>query len=135
MHLFHWLFSLFVLAHGLVHLLYLAWAQGKMLPEDGFEFTGESWLLTSPLGGQTTRPVGMLLFAASALLFVITGIGLAFRQGWSPNWLALSAVASTLVLILMWDGKLSDLDDKGGIGVLINIALLVALYVFKYPAF
>lgn len=133
--MFHWVYSLFVFLHGLVHLLYLAWSQGKMLPEEGFEFTGESWLLTGVLGQQATRSVGMVLFAVAALLFVVTGVGIALRQGWSPNWLAISAIVSSLVILLMWDGKLTALDDKGFVGVLINIALLVGFYVFKYPAF
>lgn len=133
--MFHWIYSLFIVLHGLVHLLYLAWSQGRLLPEEGFEFTGESWLFTNLLGPQTTRTLGMILFAVTALLFVAAGIGLATRQGWAPNWLAISAIVSSLVILVMWDGKLTALDQKGFIGALINIAIVVGIYIFKYPAF
>ena len=36
---------------------------------------------------------------------------------------------------IFWDGKLNDLDDKGGIGVLINLIILIALILFQWPAF
>jgi hypothetical protein len=47
---------------------------------------------------------------------------------------AASAIASSLVVLLMWDGQLQALDEKGFVGVLISIGLLIGLYAFKYPA-
>jgi hypothetical protein len=34
----------------------------------------------------------------------------------------------------MWDGKLQALHDKGGIAILINLAILVVVLVFKWPS-
>lgn len=131
----HWIFTIFVLLHGLVHLLYLAWAQGKLIPEDGFQWNSHSWLLSGWLGEQSATWVGMLLFGACALLFIVTAAGLAFRQAWAPNWLAISTIVSSITIVAMWDGRMQALSDKGFVGVLINVALLIGLYVFHYPAF
>ncbi|MBE0524522.1 MAG: hypothetical protein IBX40_09365 [Methanosarcinales archaeon] len=36
--------------------------------------------------------------------------------------------------IIFWDGELQKLADKGGIGILINIAILVALLILRWPS-
>jgi hypothetical protein len=41
-----------------------------------------------------------------------------------------AAAFSAVVFLLFWDGKIQDLDDKGGVGLLINLAILVALLIF-----
>jgi hypothetical protein len=44
-----------------------------------------------------------------------------------------SAVFSSLIYILFWDGVIQNLDNKGGIGILINLAILAALLLFHWP--
>lgn len=131
----HWIYTIFVFLHGLVHMVYVAFARGWMTPETGEDWTGKSWLMSGWLDEQGVRNVGTVLIVVVMLLFIITAIGLGLRQGWSLNWLAASAILSSLALIAVWDGQLKALTEKGLIGVLINIALLIGLYVFRYPAF
>lgn len=132
----HWIYAIFILLHGLVHMLYIALAQRwiEPLPKSG-DFSGSSWLFTRFLGEQGTRTLGTVAFSLVTLMFVITAVGLAFGQAWSPSWLAASAIASSLTVGLMWDGRLQALDEKGFIGVLINIVLLTGLYGFRFLAF
>lgn len=131
----NWIFSFFVLAHGLAHMVYTSLAMG-WLPANtnASTWTGASWLLTGALGLPNTRILGAVVFTAATLAFAITAGGLAFRQPWGTAWLAWTAIGSTLALFLFWDGSLSDLIGKGAIGLAINIALLVLLYGFRYPA-
>jgi hypothetical protein len=42
-----------------------------------------------------------------------------------------SAALSTAVILLFWDGGLQMLVQKGLIGLLINVGILVALLVFR----
>ena len=45
------------------------------------------------------------------------------------------AVLSTIVYLLLWDGKLKGLDNQGGIGILINLAILASLLILQWPKF
>jgi len=131
----YWIYTIFVLLHGLVHMLFPSIAQGWVpAPPKAGDFTGTSWLFTRFLGEPGTRSLGTAAFSLVTLMFIIAAIGLAFRQDWATAWVAASAIASSLVVILMWDGRLQALDEKGFIGVLISIGLLIGLYAFKYPA-
>jgi hypothetical protein len=51
------------------------------------------------------------------------------RQAWWRPVVVGSAAFSAVIFILFWDGELQNLDDKGGIGLLISIALLVAMLI------
>ncbi len=132
--MFHWIYTLFVLVHGLVHMVYVSFAQGWVVPETGNDWIGTSWLLSGSLGEQGTRNLGSVVFGAITALFVVSAIGLGFRQAWSVNWLVVTAVASSLSLMLFWDGKWVALSEKGIIGLMINIALLVGIYAFRFPS-
>jgi hypothetical protein len=90
--------------------------------------------LTGSLGLPTTRILGAIFFTAITSLFVITAGAVAFKQSWATTWLLWTSVASSIGLILFWDGILEDIVSKGLIGLAINIGLLIALLVFKFPA-
>jgi hypothetical protein len=55
------------------------------------------------------------------------------RQAWWRPVVVSVAVFSSIIYILFWDGSLQSLDNKGGVGILINIAILVALLVLRWP--
>ena len=44
-----------------------------------------------------------------------------------------AAVFSALLYILLWNGSTKALDEQGGIGVLINRAILVMVLILKVP--
>jgi hypothetical protein len=44
-----------------------------------------------------------------------------------------SAAFSSVIFILFWDETLHKLDDQGGIGLLINIAILFAVLILGWP--
>ena len=133
--MYHWLYALLVLFHGLAHMVYVSFAQGWVIPERGGDWIGSSWLLSGPLGNQGTRSLGSIVFSVMTALFVVVAIGLALRQPWSTTWLGAAAIASSLSLLLFWDGSFIALTEKGAIGLLINITLLIGLYFFHYPTF
>lgn len=45
------------------------------------------------------------------------------------------SIFSSVLYILFWDGGWQNLDDKGGVGLLINVALLTAVLHFQWPQF
>lgn len=42
-----------------------------------------------------------------------------------------AAALSSVLYLALWNGRLQALDDQGGVGVLINLALLAALFLLK----
>lgn len=104
------LVGLLLVAHGLVHLLYLV--------PDVSEFSlDRSWLVPEA----DRRPVAYVLMAATVVAFVLVALCVWQVPGLSNAWPVLTVVAaalSTLLLVLFWSGQLV-------IGLAIN-ALLVA---------
>lgn len=123
--------GVFLTLHGLVHLWYVVLSRGWVEVEDAMGWNGESWLLSSVL------PEGMILNLASVLYllvaagFVAGGLGYVVESEWASNVLVGSAVVSTLVLIVMWDGRFDLLVEKGVLGVVINVVVLVWLLVLE----
>jgi formate hydrogenlyase subunit 3/multisubunit Na+/H+ antiporter MnhD subunit len=98
----------FLVAHGLVHLLYLA-----DLPEFSID---RSWLLPTA----TRRPVGLCLTTVTITAFVILASAVWGLPGLSGMWPGLMAVASLLsmvLLILFWNSWLI-------VGLAIDVGLL-----------
>ena len=98
-----------LLAHGLVHLLYLA--------PDVPEFSiGRSWLLPAP----ARRPVARVLMAATVAAFTLAALAVWGVPGLSGIWPALTIGACLLSMALLaafWDTVLV-------IGIGIDVALL-----------
>lgn len=125
------LIGIFLLLHGLVHLWYFTLSQRlvKFQPEMGW--TGESWLLSNILSDSTIRSLASVLFTLAAAAFLVSGIGVFFRTEWVRSVLVGSAVFSSAILILYWDGGMQMLVQKGLIGLLINIAILLVVLLQK----
>ena len=129
------LFALFLILHGLVHLLYLGQSAGYFELQPGLRWPGGSWAFAQLLGDGLTRVVATASLALMAIMFLAGGVGLILRQSWWQPLTTGAAVLSAGIFILMWDGGLQRLDDKGGVGLLLNLALLLAILVFQWPRF
>lgn len=102
--------GLLLVAHGLVHLIFLA--------DDVAEFTFESsWLV--PYGAE--RRVGVALMAIAVGLFTLAGLAVWGVPGVAGLWPALAisgAVVSLLLLVTFWDAQMLY-------GTAINLSLIV----------
>lgn len=104
-----------LVAHGLVHLLYLA----PGIPE--FSLDG-SWLLSGP----ARRPVAYVLMAATVIAFLVMTLAVWQVPGLDTAWPVLALVGaglSTALLVLFWNGRLV-------LGLVID-ALLIAAAVLR----
>jgi hypothetical protein len=102
--------------------------RSKMVWPDG------SWAFSKLLGDETTRLLASITLILAAVGFLAGGIGIFMRQDWWRPVVVGSAAFSTAIFILFWDGKLQMLADKGGIGLLISVAILVAVLIFRWPS-
>lgn len=98
------------IAHGLVHLLYLA-------PDTPFSLE-KSWIV--PEGSR--RPVAYLLMGATILAFILVALALWGVPGLSTVWPVVTMVGAGLSLVLLaafWNTQLV-------FGIAIDLALLAA---------
>ena len=133
--MFRFLFGVFVVLHGLVHLWYFTLSQRlvEFKPEMGW--SGKSWMLSNLLGDSTVRSAASTLLVMAALAFVVSGVGIFSRGEWWWSMLLGSAVFSSAILFLLWDGNMQLIVQKGLIGFLISLTILLVLLLFKRPAF
>lgn len=127
--------GVFIVLHGLVHLLYFgqSWRLFELQP--GLVWPEGSWAFSKLLGAEATRLLASVSCILAALGFVVGGIGIFLRQAWWRPVVVGVAAFSAVIFILFWDGEMRKLADKGGIGLLINIAILVAVLIWQWPAF
>ena len=123
-------FAVFIILHGLVHLWYVIMSLRLVDNKPEMGWTGESWLLTNKLGEGVNRIIASILYSMAALGFVASGVGLPIEQLWFQPLMAGSAVLSLLAIVVFWDGKTSQIIEKGLIGFVISALVLIGLSVF-----
>jgi hypothetical protein len=129
------LFGIFIILHGLVHMFYFGQSIRifELTPE--FVWPDGAWAFSKLLGVETNRKLAGILLVVVTIPFVIGGIGIFINQAWWQPVVVGSAAFSAIIFILFWDGRAGMLSEKGFVGILINLALLVMLLVFKWPNF
>ena len=126
--------SVFIVLHGLVHLLYFAHSRRLVELRPEMVWPEGSWAFSKLLGDEATRLLASISYVLAAIGFVAGGTGILLRQDWWRPVVVGSAAFSAGIIILFWDGAMQMLDDKGGIGLLINLAILVALLILRWPS-
>jgi pimeloyl-ACP methyl ester carboxylesterase len=124
------LLGIFLILHGIVHLLYAGQALRFFELRPGLAWPDGAWLFSRLLGDETTRSLAAVFLALTALGFLAGGLGLFLQQDWWRAAAIRAALLSTLAFVLFWDGKFHELPDKGGVGLLISLAILVVVGVF-----
>ncbi|MCL7454159.1 MAG: hypothetical protein M8467_14040 [Anaerolineae bacterium] len=124
---FRWALGIFMVLHGLVHLWYLTLSQGLVEFEAEMGWTGRSWLFSAFLGDAAMRWLATALFAVATMGFVAGGLGLVAQQEWWEPVTIVTAAISVVTILLFWDGGMQMLVQKGLIGFLIDIAILLVL--------
>ena len=123
-------FAVFIILHGLVHLWYVTLSLRLVDYKPEMGWTGESWLLKNKLGDGANHIIASILYSLAALGFVASGVGLLMEQMWFRPLMAGSAVLSLLAIVLFWDGKSSQIIEKGLLGFVISAVVLIGLFVF-----
>jgi len=129
------LFGIFIILHGLVHMLYFGQSRKLFELQPGMTWPDGSWALSGFLGNDTTRSLTSILLVLIAVILVIGGIGLLAKwELWRT--IVIGGVSlSTVTYLLLWNGQMQRLDNQGFIGILINLAILAALLIFRWPKF
>jgi len=127
------LLGIFFILHGMVHLLYAGQSGRYFELRPGMIWPDGAWLFSKLPGDESTRLLVVVLLALAAFGFVAGGLGLFFHQDWWRSVTLGTAVFSSLIFILWWDGKFQALADKGGVGILINLSIIFVAFILKRP--
>ena len=127
------IFGIFLIGHGLVHLLYAgqSWRLFELRP--GMTWPDGSWLFTKFLRNESTRLLACICLVLAALGFAAGGLGLLCRWDWWRYSTVFSSAFSALTFLMFWNGQFQAVDDQGGVGVLINLAILFVILVLNWP--
>ncbi|MBI5033280.1 MAG: hypothetical protein HZB51_22400 [Chloroflexi bacterium] len=126
--------SVFIVLHGLVHLLYFGQSARYFELKPGMVWPDGSWLFSRFLENEAVRNLASISLILASLGLIVGGVGiLANQDWWRPIVVGVTAFSS-LVYILFWNGKLQNLDGQGMVGILIDIAILLAVLIFRWPA-
>jgi hypothetical protein len=127
--------TVFIVLHGLVHLLYFGQSQRLFELQPGLVWPDGSWAFSKLLGDERTRWLASVSCVLAAIGFVAGGAGILAGQAWWRLLVVGSAAFSGFMLILLWDGQMQKLDAKGVPGALINVAILIAVLILRWPDF
>ena len=127
------LVGVFIVLHGLVHLLYFGQSQRFFELQPGMVWPDGSWAFSKLLGDETIRLLGSASCVLAALGFVVGGIGVLVNQHWWRSPAIVASVLSSMAFILLWNGRMQKVHDQGAIGVLINVAIVVAALIVQWP--
>lgn len=127
------IFGIFIILHGLVHLLYFGHTARFFELKPGMTWPTGSWLFSTLLGDGAARFLVSLFLVLAGLGFIAGGIGILLSQPWQRTLIVTIAIISALIFIFFWNGKMHNLDGQGVIGILIDIWLLVMVTLVHWP--
>lgn len=117
--------AVLLVLHGMVHLLYSGQSSRLFELEEGMVWPDGSWALSTVFGNSTARTIASVMMLLAAVGFALAGAAVLLSRGWWRGLTVGAAVLSSVSYLLLWDGKLANLDGQGAIGILINLAALV----------
>ena len=120
--------GVFILLHGLVHMWYVTLSQGWVEYQADMGWTGKSWLLTNLLGDSATHTLATVFYSLSTFLFLIASVGIFANQDWNRPWPLAASIVSSVAIVIFWDGRFNLIVQKGLLGLLINVVILIAIY-------
>ena len=128
-------FSVFIVLHGLVHLLYLGQSTRMFELQPGMVWPDGSWAFSKLMGDGATRNLASIFLILGALGFLAGGAGLITKQDWGRLVVVAAAIFSTVIYLLLWNGRLANLANNGWVGVFINLLIVAVILLFKWPKF
>ena len=133
--MFTTIFGLFIILHGLVHLLYFGQSRRIFLLHPDMDWPDDSWAFSRLLDYDVIGILASISCVVATIGFVAGGLGILLRLEWWRPLVAGTAVFSAALFILFWDGEKRRMANQGGVDVLINIAILLVVLVIQWPNF
>jgi hypothetical protein len=127
------IFGALIVLHGLVHLLYFGQSAKYFELKPGMVWPDGSWAFSRLLGDGVARNLVSIILLLAAIGLVVAGVGIFVGQAWWRPVVVGVAAYSSVVFILFWNGRMQNLDGQGGIGLLIDMAILFSVLILRWP--
>jgi hypothetical protein len=127
--------GIFLLLHGLVHLLYFGQSARMFELQPGMAWPDGSWAFSKLLGEGSARTLAGIFCILAAAGFALGSAGVFLGLSWWRGAVIASAAFSAILYLLFWNGGSQHLAGQGGVAILINIAILAAVILFRWPRF
>jgi len=127
------IFGIFIVLHGLVHLLYFGQSARYFELKPGMVWPDGSWVFSRLFGNEAARNLASLSLILSAIGLIAGGIGILVSRAWWRPVVVGAAAFSSIVYILFWNGRMQNLDGQGVIGLLIDMAILLLVLTLRWP--
>jgi hypothetical protein len=128
-----YIFGVFILLHGLVHLLYAGQSTRYFQLQPGMLWPDGSWVFSRLLGNEVARNLATILLVLIAIGLIVGGIGIFAGQAWWRPVLVGATAFSSIVYVFFWNGRMQNLDAQGAVGILIDMAILLTVLIVRWP--
>jgi hypothetical protein len=129
------LFAIFLVLHGVVHMLYFGQSQRYFELQPGMTWPDESWAFSSIFGTDPLRFLASTILVVIAIGFAAGGAGIFLSKSWWRPIAVGAAILSSIAYVVFWDATFTHLDNQGFVGIFINQVLLAAILVVQKPSF
>lgn len=123
--------AIFIVVHAMVHLMYVGHAARWFELKTGMAWPDGARFVPSGMSDQSVRTFAVAAITTTGLAMIVGAVAMMAKAGWG-DWVVIGA--ATLVSIahaLLWSGKWSDFSEHGGIGVVINVAVIAAIVALR----
>ncbi len=131
--MFRIVFGIFIVLHGLVHLLYAGQSTRYFELNPGMLWPDDSWAFSRLLGNEVARNLTSISLILVAIGLIAGGTGILLSQAWWRPVVVGATAFSSIVYIFSWNGRMQNLDAQGAVGIFIDIAILLAVLIFRWP--
>ena len=128
-----YMIGVFIVLHGLVHLLYFGQSRRLFELQPGMTWPDRSWAFSRLLGEEATRWLAGIACILAAIGFIVGSAAILLGQAWWRPVIVGAAAFSASVFFFFWNGKAQNLSQQGAIAILINLAILVYVLVLQWP--
>lgn len=128
-----YIFGILILMHSLVHLLYAGHSARYFELKPGMVWPDGSWAFSRLLGNEAARNLVSVSLFLVAIGLIVGGIGIFLSQAWWRPVIVAAIGLSSVIFIFFWNGRMQNLDGQGMVGLLIDMAILLAVLILKWP--
>ena len=126
------IFGIFLILHGIVHLLYMGQSSRLFELTPGLIWPDGAILLSKMFSIETVRIIATVSLIISAAGFVAGGILFFFDQSWWKTIIIAISIFSSILYLISWDGNMQSIHDKGAVGILLNVLIIVGVSVWQF---
>ncbi|MBN2177553.1 MAG: hypothetical protein JW722_07845 [Demequinaceae bacterium] len=124
-------FGIFIIGHAFIHLMFVGQALRWFENRPGSRWPDGAALFPSSIPDGMIRAFAAASIGLTGIAMVVGGVGVILQADWSTRVVIGSAVLVSIAHAAFWNGDWKTSPDQGLYGVIINVAVIVAMLVVR----